>query len=107
MAFAQPGEGNKAAALPSLLNPISHAVTPAGVQRYKTEPYAVAADVCAAAPHIGRGGWSWYTGSPGWMQRAGVESILGLRLRAGVLWPDPCIPPDRIRNGIPARFRPI
>ncbi|MBW4090377.1 MAG: glycosyl transferase [Proteobacteria bacterium] len=94
MAFAQLGEGDKAAALFSFLNPITHAATPTGVQRYKTEPYAVAADVYAAAPHVGRGGWSWYTGSAGWMQRAGVESILGLRLRAGVLWLDPCIPRD-------------
>ena len=81
MAFATLGEGDKAAALFSLLNPINHARTRADVHRYKVEPYVVAADVYAAAPHVGRGGWTWYTGSAGWMQRAGVESILGLRLR--------------------------
>ena len=92
MAFAALGDGESAAGLFALLNPIAHAATPAGVQRYKTEPYAVAADVYAAAGHAGRGGWSWYTGSAGWMQRAGVESILGVRLRGGVLALDPCIP---------------
>ena len=53
------------------------------MQRYKVEPYVVAADVYATPPHVGRGGWTWYTGSAGWMQRAGVESILGLRVRTG------------------------
>ena len=62
------------------------------MQRYKVEPYVVAADVYAAAPHVGRGGWTWYTGSAGWMQRAGVESILGMRLQGDVLHLDPCIP---------------
>ena len=60
--------------------------------RYKVEPYVVAADVYAAPPHVGRGGWTWYTGSAGWMQRAGVESILGLRMRGAFLHLDPCIP---------------
>ena len=92
MAFAALGDGENAAGLFALLNPIAHAAMPAGVQRYKTEPYAVAADVYAAAGHAGRGGWSWYTGSAGWMQRAGVESILGVRLRGDVLALDPCIP---------------
>ena len=62
------------------------------MHRYKVEPYVIAADVYAAKPHVGRGGWTWYTGSGGWMQRAGVESILGLRLRGEVLELDPCIP---------------
>ena len=92
MAFAALGEGDKAAALFSLLNPINHARTRADVHRYKVEPYVVAADVYATAPHVGRGGWTWYTGSAGWMQRAGVESILGLRLEGDVLHLDPCIP---------------
>ena len=80
MAFAALGEGDKAAALFSLLNPINHARTRSDVHRYKVEPYVVAADVYGAAPHVGRGGWTWYTGSAGWMQRAGIESILGLRI---------------------------
>jgi len=76
----------------SMLNPINHAHTRSDVHRYKVEPYVIAADVYAVPPHIGRGGWTWYTGSGGWMQRAGVESILGLRLRGDVLELDPCIP---------------
>jgi len=58
------------------------------------EPYAVVADVYSMPPHTGRGGWSWYTGSAGWMQRAGAEGILGLRVRHGALHIDPCIPRD-------------
>ena len=75
-----------------MLNPINHARTRADVHRYKVEPYVVAADVYAAQPHVGRGGWTWYTGSAGWMQRAGVESILGVRVRGDILELDPCIP---------------
>lgn len=92
MAFAALGEGRKATELFALLNPINHAGTRADVYRYKTEPYAVAADVYAHQQHMGRGGWSWYTGSAGWMQRAGVESILGIRLEAATLYITPCIP---------------
>ncbi len=92
MAFAGLGEGDKAAALFWMLNPINHARTRTDVHRYKVEPYVVAADVYAAPNHVGRGGWTWYTGSAGWMQRAGVESILGLRIEGGTLRLDPCIP---------------
>ena len=92
MAFAALGEGDKAVDLFSLLNPINHARARTDVLRYKVEPYVVAADVYAAPPHVGRGGWTWYTGSAGWMQRAGVESILGLRIRGAFLHLDPCIP---------------
>jgi cyclic beta-1,2-glucan synthetase len=92
MAFASLGEGDKAASLFSLLNPINHARNRADAHRYKVEPYVVAADIYAVAPHVGRGGWTWYTGSAGWMQRAGVESILGLRMRGAFLHLDPCIP---------------
>ena len=92
MAFAALGEGDKAAELFSLLNPINHARTRADVHRYKVEPYVVAADVYASAPHVGRGGWTWYTGSAGWMQRAGVESILGLRLRGASCTSIPAFP---------------
>jgi cyclic beta-1,2-glucan glucanotransferase len=94
MAFAALGEGDKAADLFSLLNPINHTRTRANVHRYKTEPYVVAADVYAALAHAGRGGWTWYTGSAGWMQRAGMESILGLRIQGKFLLLDPCIPRD-------------
>jgi cyclic beta-1,2-glucan synthetase len=92
MAFAGVGEGDEAHALFSMLNPINHALTRADVHRYKVEPYVVAADVYAAPGHVGRGGWTWYTGSAAWMQRAGMESILGLRRKGDVLIVDPCIP---------------
>jgi len=92
MALAALGQGDQAASLFSMLNPINHARTRADVQRYKVEPYVIAADIYAGAPHVGRGGWTWYTGSAGWMQRAGVESILGLRLEGDVLRLDPRIP---------------
>jgi cyclic beta-1,2-glucan synthetase len=74
------------------LNPINHASTRAGVYRYKVEPYVMAADVYAEPPHVGRGGWTWYTGSAGWMYRAGIEWILGVRVRGTELHLDPCIP---------------
>jgi cyclic beta-1,2-glucan synthetase len=92
MAFAKLGDGDRAAGLFSLLNPINHARTRAEAHRYKVEPYVVAADIYAAPPHVGRGGWTWYTGSAAWMQRAGVESILGLRLQGDILHLNPCIP---------------
>jgi len=92
MAFAALGDGDKAAELLAMLNPINHARTEAAVRRYKVEPYVVAADVYAGPPHVGRGGWTWYTGSAGWMYRAGVESTLGFRLRGARLTVDPCIP---------------
>jgi cyclic beta-1,2-glucan synthetase len=93
LAFAQLGDGERAASLFSLLNPINHARTPEEVDRYRVEPYAVAADIYATAPHTGRGGWTWYTGSAGWMYRAGVEGILGIRRQGACLVIDPCIPP--------------
>jgi cyclic beta-1,2-glucan synthetase len=92
IAFALQGDGDRAAALFSMLNPINHALTAADSFRYKVEPYVVAADVYSAAGHIGRGGWTWYTGSAGWMYRAGIEWILGVRVHAGELLLDPCLP---------------
>ena len=92
IADAKLGDGDKAAELFSLLNPINHASTRASVHRYKVEPYVVAADVYSEPPHVGRGGWTWYTGSAGWMYRAGVESILGLHRQGAFLLLDPCIP---------------
>jgi cyclic beta-1,2-glucan glucanotransferase len=92
MAFAALGDGDKANELFSILNPINRTSTRAGVHRYKVEPYAIAADVYAERPHVGRGGWTWYTGSAGWMYRAGMEWLLGFRLRGATLHLDPCIP---------------
>jgi cyclic beta-1,2-glucan synthetase len=92
LAFAELGEGDKAGELFSILNPINHASTRAGVHRYKVEPYVMPADVYTVPPHVGRGGWTWYTGSAGWMYQAGVEWILGFRLRGTMLLLDPCIP---------------
>jgi len=105
MAFAALGEGDKAAALFALLNPINHARTRSEVFRYKVEPYVIAADVYARPPHTGRGGWTWYTGSGGWMQRAGVESILGARLFGDTLALDPCIPKTWPRFEMTLRYR--
>jgi cyclic beta-1,2-glucan synthetase len=92
LAFAALGDGDKAHELFTILNPINHASTRAGVHRYKVEPYVVAGDVYAEPPHVGRGGWTWYTGSAGWMYRAGIEWILGFRVRGARLYLDPCIP---------------
>jgi cyclic beta-1,2-glucan synthetase len=92
MAFAKLGQGDKASDLFSLLNPVNHASSATGVNRYKVEPYVVAADVYSVEPHAGRGGWTWYTGSAGWMYRAGLESILGIRKKGNMLLIQPCLP---------------
>jgi cyclic beta-1,2-glucan synthetase len=104
LAFAALGDGDKAAELFALINPIHHGKTRAGIQRYKVEPYVVAGDVYAESTHTGRGGWTWYTGSAGWLYRAGVESILGFRLRGAVLSIDPAIPRAWDRYEITFRY---
>jgi cyclic beta-1,2-glucan synthetase len=105
IAFAALGQGDQAARLFSLLNPINHTSTRADLQRYKVEPYAVAADVYSVAPHVGRGGWTWYTGSAGWLYRAGIEAILGLRLQGAFLLLAPCIPREWPRFEIVFNYR--
>jgi cyclic beta-1,2-glucan synthetase len=92
IAYALLGDGDRAGELFALLNPINHASTRAGLHKYKVEPYVAAADVYAVWPHTGRGGWTWYTGSASWMYRAGLEFILGFKLRGERLEIDPCIP---------------
>ena len=92
IAFALLGDGERAGELSSLLNPISHSSTRAGLHKYKVEPYVAVGDVYAVPPHTGRGGWTWYTGSAGWMYRAGLESILGFKLQGERLRIDPCVP---------------
>jgi cyclic beta-1,2-glucan synthetase len=82
-AVAEAGRGERAVQLLEMLSPVSHALTPAAVATYQVEPYVIAADIYGAAPHVGRGGWTWYTGSAGWMYRVGLESILGFTLEGG------------------------
>jgi cellobiose phosphorylase len=92
IAFAPLGDGDKAAELIAMLNPITHAATPYGVQQYRVEPYVVVGDIYSEAPHVGQGGWTWYTGSAGWLYRAGIEWLLGVRVQGTRLVVDPCIP---------------
>lgn len=92
IAFAMLGDGDRAGELFALLNPISHASTRAGLHKYKVEPYVAAGDVYAESTHTGRGGWTWYTGSAGWMYRAALESMLGFHLQGETLKIEPCIP---------------
>jgi cyclic beta-1,2-glucan synthetase len=92
LAYTRLGDGTAAGELFALVNPINHARTPAETARYKVEPYVVAADVYSTAPHDGRGGWSWYTGSAAWMYRAGIEGVLGLTREGDMLILNPCFP---------------
>ncbi len=104
MAFAEMGDAKRAWELFRLICPVHHGATPAQVAVYRAEPYVVAADVYAVAPHVGRGGWSWYTGSAGWMYRLVVESLLGLRIEAGErLRLEPLVPEDW--DGFEMRYR--
>ncbi len=91
-AFAKLGNGDKALELFGLINPINHTRTDHEVSVYKVEPYVLAADVYSAYPHVGRGGWTWYTGSSSWMYKVGVESILGFNKEGSTLMIEPCIP---------------
>lgn len=93
-AFAELGEGKTAQELFNLINPINHTRTPLECATYKVEPYVMAADVYAVGPHVGRGGWTWYTGAAGWMYRVGIENILGLRRKGDKLYFTPSIPPE-------------
>ncbi len=92
IAYAMLEDGERATELFALLNPVTHASTRAGLHKYKVEPYVVAADVYAVEPHVGRGGWTWYTGAAGWMYRAALESILGFNQVGNSLSLQPCIP---------------
>jgi cellobiose phosphorylase len=94
MAFAALNDSRRAWELFALINPVNHALNPAAAAIYKAEPYVVAGDVYAIAPHTGRGGWTWYTGSAGWFYRLILESLLGLRLQQGRLHFAPCLPED-------------
>ncbi|HET9652906.1 MAG TPA: cyclic beta 1-2 glucan synthetase, partial [Usitatibacter sp.] len=91
MAFAHIGDASRAWELLSIINPVNHARSAASAATYKVEPYVVAADVYAVAPHIGRGGWTWYTGAAGWMYRLIVESLLGVTREGDRLRIAPCL----------------
>jgi len=105
MAFALMGENERAWELFSLLNPIHHGSTPEQIATYKVEPYVVAADVYAVAPHTGRGGWTWYTGSAGWMYRLLIETLLGVNLEGDQLRLTPRMPKSWTSYKIHYRYR--
>ncbi|MBC5785329.1 cyclic beta 1-2 glucan synthetase [Ramlibacter sp. USB13] len=109
MAFAALGDARRAWQVMDMINPLNHGRTPADIATYRVEPYVVAADVYGVPPHTGRGGWSWYTGSAGWMYRLVVESLLGLRLRitddGASLEITPCLPEHWSGYAVDYRFR--
>ena len=103
MAYAAMGDRERAWELMTIINPVNHSLSPQALAIYKAEPYVVAADVYALPPHIGRGGWTWYTGSAGWMYRLIVESLLGLTLETDRLRFTPCLPAQW--SGFTLRYR--
>ncbi len=105
LAFAMQGDGDRAGELLSMLNPINHSDSPTGVHRYKVEPYVICADLYSMPPHVGRGGWTWYTGSAGWMYNVALEWLLGFRLRGTNLVLDPCIPRAWPKFEVSFRYR--
>jgi cellobiose phosphorylase len=105
MAFALMGENDRAWDLFALLNPIHHAATPKQIATYKVEPYVVASDVYAVAPHTGRGGWTWYTGSAGWMYRLLIETLLGVNIEGDQLCVIPRLPKSWASYKIHYRYR--
>ena len=104
MAFARSGDGRRAVELLRMLNPIEHARTAADVARYKGEPYVVAADIFTLEGQVGRSGWTWYTGSSGWMYRVWLEEVLGFKLRGDTLLVDPTIPPEWTEYSLRYRY---
>jgi cellobiose phosphorylase len=105
MAFALMGESERAWELFALLNPIHHGSTPQQIATYKVEPYVIAADVYAVAPHTGRGGWTWYAGSAGWMYRLLIETLLGVNLAGDQLRLTPRLPQKWTTCKIHYRYR--
>jgi len=105
MAFAKLGDSHRAWELLSIINPVNHGRSPEEIAIYKAEPYVVAADVYAVSPHTGRGGWTWYTGSAGWMYRLIMESLLGIRLKVDKLRFAPCLPADWESFKVHYRYR--
>ncbi len=105
MAFAELKDSKHAWELFGIINPVNHSKSQEEIAAYKVEPYVIAADVYALTPHIGRGGWTWYTGSAGWMYRLITESLLGLRLKVDKLYFEPCLPADWETYKILYRYR--
>jgi cellobiose phosphorylase len=105
MAFAMQGDAARAWELFAMLNPINHGRTPEEIEHYKVEPYVMCADIYAAAPHTGRGGWTWYTGAAGWMYRLTVETLLGVQLKVDRLYIKPCMPADWETYKLHYRYR--
>jgi len=103
LALARLGQGDAAVEILRMMNPVEHARTPEDANHYKTEPYVVAADIYALEGHVGRGGWTWYTGSAGWMYRVWLEEIFGFHLRGDKLTISPCIASDW--HGFTLRYR--
>ena len=103
MAFAKLGDQTRAWEVFNIINPINHSNSPESAAIYKAEPYVIAADVYAVAPHVGRGGWSWYTGSAGWLYRLMLESLLGLQRKGDHLIFAPCLPDSW--NGFSMQYR--
>jgi len=105
MAFAAMRDKEKMWDLLQMINPINHGSTPEGMQRYKVEPYVVAADVYAVSQHSGRGGWTWYTGSAGWLYQLIVDAVIGLKRRRDMLHLDPCLPTEWGNVSIQYKFK--
>lgn len=104
MAFAKLGNNARTAELLRMINPISHGSNEQSIAVYKAEPYVMAADVYGVDPHIGRGGWTWYTGSAGWMYQLIIESFIGLKRRGDTLMFEPCVPEDWTSFTVNYRF---
>ncbi|WP_373001679.1 GH36-type glycosyl hydrolase domain-containing protein [Marinobacter sp.] len=105
MAFAMLGDTERAWEFFAMLNPVNHGSTPESIERYKVEPYVMCADIYGVSPHIGRGGWTWYTGAAGWMYRLTVETLLGLQLEVDHLRIAPCMPANWDGYKIHYRYR--
>ncbi len=105
MAFALMGERERAWELFAMLNPVNHGSQPQAIERYLVEPYVMCADIYAAPPHTGRGGWTWYTGAAGWMYRLTLETLLGLQLEVDQLRIAPCVPAHWASYKIHYRYR--
>jgi cellobiose phosphorylase len=105
MGFAMLGDRQRAWESFAMLNPVNYGSGPAEIERYKVEPYVMCADIYAAPPHTGRGGWTWYTGAAGWMYRLSVETLLGLQLEVDHLRIAPCIPDHWESYKIHYRYR--